>query len=77
MSATIELMYPTEGGLKQIMMRRPKVRDMLASDKAKGSNAEKEIALFSNLCELSPADIEALDMVDYSALQEAYRGFLS
>lgn len=78
MSATkIDLKYPLDNGTQALTMRRPKVRDMLAADKAKGSDADKEIAMFANLCEVAPADIEALDMADYKALQQAYSGFLS
>ena len=60
-----------------LTLRRPKVRDMLAADKASGSDAEKEVRVFANLCEVAPAVIEALDMADYQALQERYAGFLS
>lgn len=77
MSGPIVLKYPLENGLKELNLRRPKVRDMLASDKTKGSDAEKEIALFANLCEVSPEEIGALDMADYKQLQEEYQGFLS
>ncbi|MGZ4954445.1 MAG: phage tail assembly protein [Methylobacter sp.] len=76
-ATNLQLQYPLESGITHITLRRPKVRDMLASDKAKGSDAEKEIALFANLCEVAPVDIEALDMADYQALQKAYQGFLS
>jgi hypothetical protein len=75
--ATITLKFPASSGPSALTLRRPKVRDMLASDKTKGSDAEKEIALFANLCEVAPADIESLDMADYQALQKAYQGFLS
>lgn len=75
--AVIDLKYPLEDGTNRLNMRRPKVRDMLAADKAKGSDAEKEIAMFANLCEVAPGDIEALDMADYKELQTAYSGFLS
>ena len=80
MSETIELKHPiTLDGeeLKHLTLRRPKVRDMLAADKASGSDAEKEVRVFANLCEVAPAVIEALDMADYQALQERYQGFLS
>lgn len=78
MSATpIELKYPEHGGMTALVMRRPKVRDMLASEKAKGGDADKEITLFANLCEVAPSAIEALDMADYQQLQQAYQGFLS
>lgn len=73
----IKLKYPLETGLATISLRRPKVRDMLASDKTKGSDAEKEIALFANLSELSPDEISSLDMADYKQIQEAYKNFLS
>lgn len=77
---TIKLQYPvTAGGteIKELKIRRPKVRDQLAASKAKGGDAEREIMLFANLCETEPAVIEALDMKDYAALQEAYAGFLA
>jgi hypothetical protein len=77
MSELVTLQYPTESGLTTLKLRRPKVRDMLASDKTKGSDAEKEISLFSNLCEVEASEIEALDMKDYSTLQKAYQAFLS
>lgn len=73
---TITLKYPTDKGLTDIKLRRPKVRDMMASDKAKGSDADKEVALFANLAELSPDEIASLDMADYKQLQDAYKDFL-
>lgn len=80
-AVTIELKNPVEmaGGVKvgELKMRAPKVRDMLAADKISGSDAEREVRLFSNLCEVEPTVIEGLDMADYVKLQEAYRGFLS
>jgi hypothetical protein len=74
---TITLKYPAENGLTTLTIRRPKVRDMLASDKKAGSDAEKEITLFANLCEVTPSDIELMDMADYAQLQEAYKNFLA
>lgn len=77
---TIELEYPViSDGLQMNMlhMRRPIVSDMLCSDKRQGSDAQKEIALFANLCEVAPSVIESVDMKDYSKLQAAYQGFLS
>ncbi len=80
MTQTIKLDYPiaAEGRtIDEITLRRPKVRDMLAADGLAGSEAEKEIRMFANLAEMTPATIEALDLADYQALQEAYKGFLS
>lgn len=76
-NTAINLKYPTLPTFPTLHMRRPKVRDMLAAEKSKGTDAEKEIVLFANLCEVTPAEIEALDMVDYQQLQQAYQGFLS
>lgn len=60
-----------------LTLRRPKVRDMLGADKQGGSDAEKEIHIFANLCEVLPLVIEELDLADYQALQGVYQGFLS
>ncbi len=63
--------------VRQLSLRRPKVRDMLTADKAGGTDAEKEIRTFANLCEVGPQVIEELDLADYRALQKAYECFLS
>ena len=77
---TIDLQHPLRVDgveMRLLTMRRPKVRDMLASDKAGGTDAEKEIRTFANLCEVSPEAIGEMDMSDYKQLQKAYEGFLS
>ena len=77
---TIKLAHPVEadgGTVSALQLRRPVVRDMLAADKAAGSEAEKEVRMFANLCEVAPGVIEALDLADYTTLQETYKGFLS
>mgnify|MGYP001047536714 CR=1 FL=1 len=76
----IPLQYPVEiDGAKvdQLKIRRPKVRDMIDAEKGGGGNAEIEVRLFANLCEVPPATIEELDMSDYQAVQGVYTGFLS
>lgn len=76
----IELKHPVAVAgeeVKVLHLRRPKVKDQLAADKGAGGNAEKEIRLFANLCEVAPAVIEELDLADYRAVQEAYSAFLS
>lgn len=60
-----------------LTMRSPKVKDMLAADKITTGDAEKEIFLLANLCEIPPDAIHELDLSDYSKLQAAYQGFLS
>jgi hypothetical protein len=76
----IELEFPVEFKSKEytsLTMRRPKVRDQLAADKAGVTQAERETALFANLCDVPPGVIEDLDMKDYGQLQERYEGFLA
>lgn len=63
--------------IETLEMRRPKVSDMLFSETLKGSDAQKEIRLFANLCDVAPEVIESLDMKDYITLQKHYRNFLS
>lgn len=60
-----------------LRMREPLVADQLASSAAKGGSEEKEIALFANLCEISPDDLQRMTMRDYKQLQQAYMDFTS
>lgn len=79
-SSSIKLDFPIDSdGVKtdKLTMRRPKVGDMLASDKSETSEAAKEIALFCNLCEVSPSVIHDMDLKDYQKMQGVYAGFLS
>ena len=76
----IELTHPIDiDGTKVsvLQLRRPKVRDMFSVEKSVDNDAEKEIQLFANLCELTPENLLDLDMADYSKLQKAYQDFLS
>ena len=50
---------------------------MLSVESAQISDAEKEINLFANLCEVTPEALMELDMSDYAKLQKAYQDFLS
>lgn len=77
--ATVPLRYPVEEAgvaLPALSMRRPKVKDQLVVQKMNGvSEAEREVRLFANLCEVPPSTIEDLDLEDYAAVQDAYRSF--
>lgn len=76
--ATIKLQYPVkvdEIEYAELNMRRSKVKDRLAVSAMKCSDEEKEINLFSNLCEVSPKVIKELDEVDYTAVQKVYMNF--
>lgn len=59
-----------------LTMREPTVSDQLAASEVKGTNARQEVALFANLCEVTPEDIAALTLKDYAKLQDAYAGFI-
>lgn len=62
--------------IKVLRMREPTVADQLTADAMKGSDAEKEVAILANLCDVAPADIKTLKLRDYRKLQQAYLGFL-
>ncbi|EJO60890.1 hypothetical protein BURMUCF1_2369, partial [Burkholderia multivorans ATCC BAA-247] len=72
----IKLKYPVafDGVVRdELVMRRPKVRDMRAASKqAQGDDELREIVLFATLADVAPDDIEGMDMVDYDAMQRAY-----
>jgi len=77
---TIDLKYPIERAgekVASLSMRRPKVLDMIAAEKSGGNDGEKEVVMFSNLCEVSPDCIMDMDGADYLKLQKVYSGFLS
>lgn len=58
-----------------LSMREPTVNDQLVAEKIKGSDAEKEIAILSNLLTITPDDVRRLTLRDYKRVQEAYLGF--
>ncbi len=76
---TLKLKHPVEldgRTYEELSIRRPKVKDRLAVDKMKATDAEKEVRLFSNLAEVPPELIETLDMSDYVTLQAIWQDFL-
>ncbi len=77
--ANLKLQYPISvdnATYDNLTIRRSKVKDRLAvSNMKNATDEEKEIRLFANLCEVSPAVIEELDEMDYSNLQKTYMSF--
>lgn len=61
----------------EISLRRPKVRDLLISDRKNISESEREINLIANLAEVSPEAIQDLDLCDYMKIQNWLKDFLS
>lgn len=79
-SEVIKLEYPiTINGqeVKTITIRRPKVKDQTRALKLKGSDAEQEIKMFSDLCMITVDAMEELDLKDYMQIREMYESFLS
>lgn len=62
--------------VKTLTMREPVVRDNLVADSIKGTDAQKEITMFANLCGLAPNDLDEMTQRDYSRLQKAYINFI-
>lgn len=60
----------------EISLRRPKVRDLLISDRKNISESEREINLIANLAEIPAEAIQDLDLCDYLKIQEWLKGFL-
>ena len=58
-----------------LVMRPPRARDQRDAQRDGGSAAEIEFRFLGNLCEVSPATIAELHMVDFLAVQSAYRDF--
>lgn len=80
MNQKIRLEYPiTVDGVeyKELEMRRCKVRDRRLAEKNGGTDADKEIYLISNLCEVPPGVVDELDAADYAKAQKVLMGFLS
>ncbi|WP_322009213.1 phage tail assembly protein [Paraburkholderia sp. J12] len=77
--ADITLSRPLKIGdtfVSAVRMREPELRDNLAFDKARGTDAEKEVTVFCNLLEMSPEQIHRLPLRDYRRVSAAYMGFL-
>lgn len=75
---TIKLNHPinVEGReIKEINLRRPKVREARDARKKHKDAADQEIALVAELSELPPSAIEDIDVGDYAKIQEVLSGF--
>lgn len=63
--------------VSHLVMRRPKVRDMMAAQKVGGTDAEMGVALVANLCELTPDDVLELDSLDWDKCEAQVAAFKS
>jgi len=76
---TIKLTTPvTSDGteIKAVIMRKPKTRDVFISQRSTESEADKELTLIANLCELPRDAILEFDWEDYLKVQAELVRFL-
>ena len=75
----ITLTYPVMDGsteVKEIKLRRPKVRDLMVMDEVDGS-LEKSVRMIAQLSDLPVSVIEDLDAADFSKAAEVVEAFLA
>lgn len=58
-----------------LTMREPTVNDQLVMDNTPGSPIVKELAIFANLCLVTPADLGGMNLRDYKKLQATFETF--
>lgn len=61
---------------KEVTMRRPKARDLIAASEASSNNVRQEAILVANLCMLSVEEVEDLDADDFMKLTKERNSFL-
>ena len=77
-SAAIPLLNPVQhdgAEIAALSMREPKARDQRDSEKGGGGEPERELRLFVSLCDVPASVLLDLWVVDYRAVQGAYRDF--
>lgn len=57
-----------------IRMREPTVADLKAAHVVK-DDAAREVTIFANLCDCTPADIDSLTLRNYGRMQKAFELF--
>ena len=74
------LKYPVQlasgKALDKMVLRRAKVADLREASRGSASQEDQEVALLARLSGLLPEDLLELDLADYQALQDAFRGML-
>jgi len=59
-----------------LSMRRPIVRDIIKARSNK-NEAESEMVLYADLCQITAQEMGTVDVSDYQKLQEVFLGFTS
>lgn len=72
------LTLPSGQRVEKLSMRRGKVRDMKLAQKRGTTSEEREIVLFSLLCQpaITPEDLEDMDLADYGQVQKMFQGMV-
>jgi hypothetical protein len=73
--ADIELSSEIEIGgvkVKTVRMREPTVADQMLP--RKGTDAEFEVAVFANICSITPKEVQSMSIRSYKRLQAAFFG---
>jgi len=63
--------------VKEVTMRRAKVKDMRIATEISDSDGSYETILLGNLCGLSPEAMDEVDQYDYAEMQSVYKSFLA
>jgi len=81
-SARVGLTSPLKIGEKivtEVTIRRPKVRDLRAMEKARGPGStemDQGIAMAAALCDIPLDAMDEMDAVDFASISEVLSGFL-
>ena len=81
-TARVKLSHPFKVGDKtiaEVTIRRPKVRDLRAMEKAREPGAtdiDQGIAMAAALCDLPLEAVDEMDAVDFAAISEVITRFL-
>lgn len=72
-----KLKYPFTSGAGKLIaaltMRRAKVKDLKAANRFGDEAEDQEIALLAILTNLTPEDVQEMDLADYTQLQNSFR----
>ncbi len=81
-TARVKLSHPIEVGTRtiaEVTIRRPKVRDLRAMEKARepgASEIDQGVAMAATLCDLPLEAMDEMDAADFASISEVLGGFL-
>jgi hypothetical protein len=81
-TASVKLVRPIkveERMITEVIIRRPKVRDLRAMEKAREpgfTELDQSIAMTATLCDLPMPAMDEMDAADFASISEVLGGFL-